>query len=105
MASMRCARSRTAAAFSKVSAAEASGFAADTAALASILFKRTANRIEQVGRLRRFRAVIAGSLLRGHLHMRVRRHQIVGNRNPLDNLDALAGQGIVLHVAHGDETV
>ena len=37
--------------------------------------------------------------------MRVGGHQIVGNWHALDDLDALAGQRIVLHVAHGNEAV
>src|SRR3984957_2088871 len=104
-ASMRWARERTAAAFSSVSAAEASEFAAVTLALALILFKRTADRIEEFVRWCGLGAVIAGSLLRGPLHMRIGRDKIVGNRNAFDDLDALARQRIVFHVAHGDETV
>ena len=37
--------------------------------------------------------------------MGVGRHQIVGDRDALDDLDALAGQRVVLHVAHGNEAV
>ena len=37
--------------------------------------------------------------------MRVGGHEIVGNRHAFDDFDALAGQRIVLHVAHGDEAV
>ena len=55
-----------------------------------------------LGRLRR---VVAGGLLGGDFDMRVGRHQFVGNRNPLDDLDALAHQRVVLHVAHRNEAV
>src|ERR1700733_3786838 len=102
-ASMRWARERTAAAFSSVSAAEASEFSAVTSALASILFKRAADRIDEFVRRCRLGAVIAGSLLRGHLHMRIGRDKFIRNRNAFDDLDALAGQRIAHHVAHGGE--
>src|SRR5580692_594202 len=104
-ASMRWARERTAAAFSSVSATEVSEFSAVTSALASILFKRAADRIDEFVRRCGFGAVIAGSLLRGHLHMRIGRDKFVRNRNAFDDLDALARQRIVLHGAHRDETV
>ena len=37
--------------------------------------------------------------------MRVGRHEVIGDRHALDDFDALAGQRIVLHVAHGNEAV
>src|SRR5271167_1435658 len=104
-ASMRWARERTAAAFSSVNATEVSEFDTVAPTLASVLFKRAADRIDEFVRRCRLRAVIAGSLLCGHLHMCIGRDKIVGDRNTFDDLDALAGQRIVFHVTHGDETI
>src|SRR4029079_19613021 len=101
IASMRCARSRTAPAFSNDKAADVSGVTVDTAI--SIFFERTADRIVRI--FLRLRRVIAGGLLCRDFHRRIGGHEIVGNWHALDDFDALAGQGIVLHVAHGNETV
>ncbi len=55
----------------------------------SILFERPAGRILQVAGLLRLRRVIAGSLLGLDLDMGIGWHEIVRNRNALDDVDAL----------------
>ncbi len=49
-----------------------------------------ADRIDQVLRLWRFRRVVTCGLLGGDFHMRVGRHQFVGDRHAFHDLDALA---------------
>src|SRR5579863_8693855 len=75
---MRWARSRTAPAFSNVRAAAVSEIARGPSWLSSVFFKRAADRIDQILRLYRLGAVIAGGFLGGDLDMRIRRHEIVG---------------------------
>src|SRR5579862_6420978 len=104
-ASMRWARSRTAEALRRDIAADASEFATGTVTPDSVFFKRTADRIEEIVRRRRLGAEIAGGLLRRHFHMRIGRDEFVRNRNAFDDLNALAGQRVMLHVAHRDEAV
>src|SRR6476646_1278706 len=93
IASMRWARSRTAPAFSSDRAADVSGLPDDTAR--SIFFERTADRVLRIF-LRLWRVVTRG-LLGRDFNMRVGRDHVVGDRHALDDLDALAGQCVVLH--------
>src|SRR5580692_810667 len=104
IASMRWARSRTAPAFSKDNAADVSGLTKDTSP-PSIFFERAADRIVEVLRLRRFGRVITRGLLGRDFNMRVGRNEIVGDRHAFDDFDALAGQCVMLHVAHRDEAI
>src|SRR5260370_16587148 len=69
----------------------------------SIFFERSADRIDRV--LLRLGRIVTGGLLCRDFHMRVGGHKIVGNWHAFDDFDALAGQRIVLHVAHGNEAV
>src|ERR1700736_1722960 len=69
----------------------------------SIFFERTTNRVDRV--LLRLGRVVTRGLLCRDFHMRVGRHKIVGKGHALDDFDALAGQRIVLHIAHRNEAV
>src|SRR6188472_436594 len=92
MASMRWARSRTAPAFSSDRAADVSGLPDDTAR--SIFFERPADRIFRI--FLRLGRVVARGFLRRDFDMGVGRDHVVGDRHALDDLDALAGQRVVL---------
>src|SRR5258708_25933622 len=81
IASMRCARSRTALAFSNDSAADVSEFTTDTAVL-SVLLERAADRIDQVLRLWQLGGVVTGGLLGSDFHMCVGRHQLIRDLDP-----------------------
>src|SRR6516225_5850234 len=102
---MRWARSRTALALSNVRAAAVSEIARDKGRPLSVFFKRPADRIDYILRLYRLGAIVTGGLLGCNFHMCVGRDQIVGDWNALDDLDALARQRVVFHVAHGDEAI
>ena len=60
-------------------------------------------KVQQILRLRRLRGVVAGSFLGGDFDVGVGGDHVVGDRHPLDDLDALADQRVVLHVAHRNE--
>ncbi|CCD99338.1 hypothetical protein BRAS3809_2590011 [Bradyrhizobium sp. STM 3809] len=73
--------------------------------LRSVLLERAADGVAKLLRLLRLQREIAGGLLRRDLDMGVGRDQLVGDRHALDDVDALADQRIVFHVAHRDEAV
>src|ERR1017187_4332833 len=104
-ASIRCARMRTARALKRENVAAVSGFMEPTLTPGSILVQRPLDGIGQVLRLRQFRRVIAGRLLSRDLDMGVGRHEFVGNRDALHNLDALLDECVIFHVTHRNEAV
>src|SRR5260370_24370621 len=104
IASMRCARSRTAPAFSKDHADYVCGLTKDTVR-PSIFFERAADRVVQVLRLRWLGRVVSGGFFGRDFDMRVGRYEIVGDRHAFNDFDALAGQRVVFHIAHRDETI
>ena len=104
-ASMRCARSRTACGAQKRKRGGRIGIHDRPACMSQNLSSGAADRIGQVLRLRRLRRVIAGGLLGRDFHMGVGGNQLVWNRHAFDDLDALADQRIIFHVAHRDEPV
>src|SRR5260370_20050652 len=69
----------------------------------SIFFERSADWIDRV--LLRLGRIVTGGLFCGDFHVRAGGHKMVGNWRACDDFDALAGQRIVLHVAHGNEAV
>src|SRR6516162_534346 len=66
----------------------------------SILFQRAPDGLRQILRFGRLGRIVAGRPLGGDLDMRVGRNELFGNWHALDNVDALAAQCIVFHVAH-----
>src|SRR5260370_9703609 len=104
IASMRCGRSRSARAFSKDNGADGSGITKDTVR-PSIFFERAADRVVQVLRLRWLGRVVSGGFFGRDFDMRVGRYEIVGDRHAFNDFDALAGQRVVFHIAHRDETI
>src|SRR5215472_14361565 len=88
-------RSRTAAALSSAAASSRSSVVEGTAPDAAQFLRRG-----DPGRRK-----IAGGLFRLDLDRRIGRHQPLRDRNPLDDLDPLRGQGIALEVRHRDPAV
>jgi len=77
----------------------------ETLRLESVFVEGTADRVGQILRLRRLRRKIAGRFLGGDFDMSIGRNQLVGKRNPLGDINPLPDQSVVLHVAHGHETI
>ena len=67
--------------------------------------ERAANRAHRLIPLCRLGRIIAGGFFRRDLDVRISRNQVVGNGDPLHDLDALRDQRVIFHVAHGDEAV
>src|SRR5246127_2086685 len=102
-ASIISARPRTACAVRSERASRS--VAAARALTISILFQRAPDGVGQILRLRRLGRIIAGRLLGRDLDMRVSRMESVRDRYPLDDVDALASQRVMFHVAHRQEAI
>src|SRR3954453_1417643 len=101
MSSISPARVRTAAALSSERACNSKASAINR----SVFFQRTPDNAVDVLLRRDVGGVIAGGLLRGDLDIGVGGYELGRDRHALDDVDALRGQRVVLHVAHREEAV
>src|SRR4051812_49365304 len=95
------ARARTAAALSSERACNSKASAINR----SVFFQRTPDHAVDVLLRRNVGGVIAGGLLRGDLDIGVGGNELGRDRHALDDVDALRGQSVMLHVAHREEAV